>query len=124
MKDVSRATAYALLLPQLMQAGREVGYAIAVHGSMARDLDLVAIPWTNEAVSAERLIMHLMAVVDGRIRNGAYNAGGEWIRKAGSEPTEMPHGRLAWTIHMGHEGAYLDVSVMPLVEIPVRSGAI
>ena len=41
MKDVSNATAYALLVPALMKAGREVGYALAVHGSMARDLDLV-----------------------------------------------------------------------------------
>lgn len=61
MKDVSNATAYALLIPSLMKAGREVGYALAVHGSLARDLDIIAVPWTDEAVSAERLIMHLMA---------------------------------------------------------------
>jgi hypothetical protein len=113
MKDVSRATAYALLLPQLMQAGREVGYAIAVHGSMARDLDIIAVPWTDEAVSAERLIMHLMAGVDGRLRNGARNEAGTWIPTAGSDPTAKPHGRLAWTVHLGHEGLHLDVSVMP-----------
>ena len=114
MKDVSRATAYALLLPQLMKAGREVGYAIAVHGSMARDLDIVAIPWAEEAVSAERLIMHLMAEVDGELRNGGRKRDdGEWESVPASEPSTKPHGRLAWTIFLGHKGLHLDVSVMP-----------
>ena len=117
MKDVSNAVAYALLIPQLMKAGREVGYSIAVHGSMVRDLDLVAIPWTEEAVSAERLILHLMTAVDGRLRNGGRKKEGtdEWERVHGSEPAAKPHGRLAWSIHIGHEGLYLDVSVMPLL---------
>lgn len=119
MKDVSNAVAYALLIPDLMKAGREVGYAVAVHGSMARDLDLIAVPWTNEAVNAERLVMHLMAAVDGRLRNGANKPEGseEWVRVPGSEPAPLPHGRLAWTIHIGHDGMYLDVSVMPLAAV-------
>ena len=116
MKETSNATAFALLLPGLMKAGREVGYAIAVHGSMARDLDMVAVPWTEEAVSAERLILHLLAAVDGRLRNSARKREGseEWDRVHASEPTSKPHGRLAWSIHVGQDGLYLDVSVMPL----------
>lgn len=116
MKDVSNAVAYALLVPDLMKAGREVGYAIAVHGSLARDLDVVAIPWTEEAVPAERLILHLAAAVDGRIRNGGTrNADGEWQTAHGSAPSVKPHGRLAWTIHLDRGGLYVDVSVMPRV---------
>lgn len=115
MKEVTNAVAYALLIPNLMKAGREVGYAIAVHGSLARDLDIVAIPWSEEAVSAERLVMHLMAALDGRIRNGARKKHGteEWETVHGSAPTEKPHGRRAWSVHLGHEGLYFDVSVMP-----------
>jgi hypothetical protein len=119
MKDVTHAVAYALLIPELMEAGREVGYAVAVHGSMVRDLDLIAVPWTEEAVSAERLIMHLLAAVDGKLVNGSRKkevAGkpeAEWERVPASEPTVKPHGRLAWTIHVGYQGMYLDVSVMP-----------
>jgi hypothetical protein len=120
VKDVSNATAYALLIPILMKAGREVGYAIAIHGSWARDLDVVAVPWTENAVNAERLILHLMTAVDGRLRNGASKPEGseEWIRKHGSEPAVMPHGRRAWSIHVGNEGLYVDVSVMPLLGTP------
>jgi hypothetical protein len=115
VKDVTNAIAYALLLPELMKAGREVGYTIAVHGSLARDLDLVAIPWTEDAVSAERLILHLLPAVDGVIRNGGRKKEGtdEWERVPGSEPVKKPHGRLGWVIYVGRESMYLDVSVMP-----------
>jgi hypothetical protein len=122
MKDVSRAVAYTLFIPDLTEAGREVGYAIAVHGSMARDLDLIAVPWTDEAVSAERLIMHLLAAVDGKLVNGSRRKEvvgkpePEWERVPASEPTVKPHGRLAWTIHVGYQGMYIDVSVTPRLE--------
>lgn len=34
-----------------MQAiAREYGWSIAVHGSMVRDYDLIAVPWTKDAV--------------------------------------------------------------------------
>jgi hypothetical protein len=120
VKDVSPAVAFALLLPQLMEAGREVGYAIAPHGSMARDLDLIAVPWTDEAVSAERLVLHLMAAVDGRLINGGSNVDGKWIEKRASEPATKAHGRIAWSIHVG--SLYLDVSVMPRVQNTTRPG--
>lgn len=114
MKDVSNAVAYAPLIPILMRAGREVGYAIAVHGSLARDLDIVAIPWTDEAESAERLVLHLTAAVDGRLRNGARKLeDGTWEPAPASAPATKPHGRLAWSIHLGSDGLYIDVSVMP-----------
>lgn len=120
MKPISRAVAYALLIPELMEAGREVGYAIAIHGSMARDLDIVAVPWTEEAVSAERLVMHLMAAVDGHLVNGSRKKAidgkpeGEWERVPAAEPIAKPHGRLGWSFHLGHQGMYVDISVMPL----------
>ncbi len=57
-----------------------------------------------------------MASVDGRLRNGASKPEGseEWVRSHGSEPKPLPHGRQAWSIHIGHDGLYIDVSVMPL----------
>lgn len=123
MKDVSPAISYAMLLPELMKAGREVGYAIAVHGSLARDLDVVAVPWTEDAVPAERLILHLLAAVDGRIRDGGQaRPDGTFERVAGSEPVVKPHGRLVWVIHVGGRGLYLDVSVMPRVGKAEREG--
>lgn len=55
MKDVSPAATYAALMPDIVQAGRDCGYAIAPHGSLARDFDLIAVPWIDEAVSPQDL---------------------------------------------------------------------
>jgi len=118
MKDVSPAATYASLIPVLVQAGRDCGYAVAPHGSMARDLDLIAVPWTEDAKSAEALIMRLLAVTGGHIQDGYRKPDGadEYEKVAGDEPAKKPHGRLAWSIHLGtHGNLYLDVSVMPRV---------
>lgn len=116
MKDVSTAAMFACLLPDLVKAGREVGYAIAPHGSMARDFDLIAVPWTEEAGSGEQLIMRLLSVTGGHLQDGHTKRpdSEEWDKKPGDTPTPKPHGRLAWIIYLGnHGGLYLDVSVMP-----------
>lgn len=121
MKDVSPAAAYAALLPDLVRAAREVGYAIAPHGSLARDFDLIAVPWTEEAVSAEQLVMRLMSVSGAHLQEGGRKVEGtdEWAVVPGDAPTRKPHGRLAWSLHLGQSGnLYLDVSVMPRKDKP------
>jgi len=46
MKPASRAPIYAACVyPELAELCRDCGYALAVHGSLARDFDLIAIPW-------------------------------------------------------------------------------
>lgn len=76
---------------------------MALHGSLQRDLDLIAIPWTEEAVEPIALINALCEEFDLET-NHPIDA--PWIK---------PHGRLAWTIPLWW-GAYLDVSVMPRVK--------
>ena len=44
---------------RLSELGREVGYVMAIHGSLQRDLDVVAVPWTEDAVSVDVLLKHL-----------------------------------------------------------------
>ena len=80
------------------------GYALALHGSMARDLDLVAIPWTEDADSPEKLIKAFARFIITKAKVG--------MRPP--KPTNKPHGRLAYICPIGHDGHYLDVSVMPL----------
>lgn len=109
MKPVSPAATYASFLPHLQEAARSVGYALAPHGSMARDFDLIAVPWTAEAESAERLIMCLIAASGGTL-DQRHKRGDTIVQ--GDKPTEFPHGRLAWSIRIAND-LYLDVSVMP-----------
>lgn len=39
---------YAYYFQALKEIAKEHGYNLVVHGSMNRDLDLIAIPWVNE----------------------------------------------------------------------------
>lgn len=40
---------YAVMYPALVAIARKYGYALAIHGTMTRDFDLVAVPWTAGA---------------------------------------------------------------------------
>lgn len=91
-------------------AARALGYAIAVHGSLERDLDLVAIPWTDEAEDPLDLVKAVQAEITAQI--------GECYRSC--DVDHKPHGRLAWWLHFQNavstcNGAYpfVDLSVMP-----------
>ena len=39
---------YAYYFEALKAIAKEYGYNLVVHGSMNRDLDLIAIPWVND----------------------------------------------------------------------------
>lgn len=96
------APAYAALLPGLQEAARLKGYALAVHGSLARDLDLIAVPWVEWARPALELVQELAKLVGGRLQTDE----------------EKLHGRRAWTVTL--EGAgFIDISVMPASPSPV-----
>jgi hypothetical protein len=89
------------LIGQVRGAAKQCGYAIAVHGSLLRDIDLLAVPWTREAKAPTTL---LKAVVEACNR---FNVGHLKSRT----PEKKPHGRRAWVIYV--KGTYIDLSVMP-----------
>jgi hypothetical protein len=91
------AATYAWIIPALQKAGRKLGYAVAVHGSLARDLDLVAVPWTNQAVSARKLAEDFHRRLGGRLTKG----------------TRRPHGRVSYAIVLDRSHFYVDLAVMP-----------
>lgn len=90
----------------LAQCARNHGYALTVHGSMLRDVDLVAVPWVRRCKAPSTLIKALRAIV-------ATTAGKNkpYVR-INEKPTLKPHGRLAWSLFFSPE-AYLDISVVP-----------
>jgi hypothetical protein len=100
------ALVFATQLPRLQELARQYGYALGIHGTMTTDLDLIAVPWTEEAVEPEMLIDVLRMAVNGHI------AGPPFYDPC---PREKPHGRLCWSIFLNDppQGPYLDVSVMP-----------
>lgn len=95
----------------MTKTAMECGYALAWHGSLARDIDVVAVPWTEESLSAEELVDRLIKTLL-ECNNGMAFLNpdrkdfkdGVWGMK--------PHGRRCWSIHLGG-GPYIDLGVMP-----------
>lgn len=103
---------YVSLLPALIRVAKAKGYALAVHGSMRRDLDLVAVPWTEEAAPALEVAEAIIKASGGFLRERAAKEGHPEGWPGTRDPAQKPHGRLAWSIHLGG-GPYIDLSVMP-----------
>lgn len=91
--------------------GKEYGYAIGFHGTGLRDLDLIAVPWTEHACSPEDLVKTLAGRIEGELKRGVL-VEGKPVLGAWPKPGLKPHGRVAYTILLG--GPYwIDISVMP-----------
>lgn len=102
MKPPTYSPVYAAALyPALATLFRSHGYALAVHGSLQRDLDLIAVPWI-ESPSPPDVVM---AEVADRMA----------VRIIG-EPTWKVHGRMAWTVSVGFGQCAIDLSFIPVKE--------
>lgn len=109
---------YRRIIPKLQAEARECGYALAVHGSLRRDLDLIAVPWVKKYRSPNVLALRLMKLA------GGMTYGRNWVYKSW---TEKPNGRRSislilcrpWVHIKGKgvprkkevHGAYLDLSI-------------
>jgi len=106
MKPSTFAPAYVAFYPMLTDIARRHGYALSIHGSVERDMDLLATPWTDEAVPAEQLMQAIASYAD-TCMSAMF---GSAVTVLG--PDEKPHGRRAWLIKVGN-GSCIDLSVMP-----------
>lgn len=88
----------AALYPELCKVAHRHGYALAAHGSLARDFDLVCVPWTDSVSTPD-------VVLDNIAREFAVRLIGGFEKK--------PHGRLCQTISIGHGNCSIDLSFMP-----------
>lgn len=110
---------YANLLPRLIKVAREQGYALAVHGSVVNDLDLIAVPWVEEAKDAETLVVALCEACTGKVPlvfpEGTPQPT-KWVARElrHQDPSARPHGRMTYTIGFGG-CVYIDLTVMPLL---------
>lgn len=103
-----------ILVPELQIVARTQGYALLSHGSLERDIDLVAVPWVEEAVAADVLAEAIRERAE-KVTGYAFIAPHE----ENNFPRQKPHGRLAWSFHLGG-GPYIDLSVMSRVVDAVR----
>lgn len=107
---INRPLLYATLLPRLCAAARHANYGLGIHGSLQRDLDLIAVPWTEDAWPTMDFVNLMVKESTGQLVS--HRADG--IMLPPEQPALKPHGRKAWKIGLGPDGSYIDLSVMPL----------
>lgn len=93
---------FAGIIGPIRLVAHELGYAVAVHGSLVRDIDLVAIPWTKDAANRDDLVKAICE------RLGGLRASDGWRSR--------PHGRWVQIIRIPNlnPDTYLDLSIMEL----------
>ena len=101
------AASYALLYPCLAKVAKKLGYALMLHGSMVNDLDMVAIPWIEDAADPEELVTAIKEGIGGFT---------DWDT---GKDRNKPHGRKAFLIWFNGldcpKGGRvcIDLSIMP-----------
>lgn len=103
---------YISVMPKIREAAKKCGYAIGLHGSMRRDLDLIATPWTELFLHKDTLASEIQ-----KAACGLEGLEFKWEAK--------PHGRMAtafpicWTWHETppiFSNGHIDLSVTPTQE--------
>lgn len=100
MKPANNAPMYCAMYVQLTEICRANGYALAVHGSMARDFDLIAVPWIKEPSNPEQVV----SLITTQLAVSQID-----------EPVVMEHSRICYTLAMYGE-FFFDFSFMPTVQ--------
>ena len=100
-----RAAFYAAMWDDIRQCAMDHGWAVALHGSLNSDMDIMAMPWVKDAVSFAELVKAIRLLFKDNHMIGTvitYN--------------EKSHGRIVATIPIWAD-FYLDISTMDGVEI-------
>ena len=109
---------YAIMFEPLKAIALKFGYNLVLHGSLNRDMDLIAIPWNDELGSVEEMINEFCEYVGGKLNPDVKR--------------DAPHGRKWYTIDIYRGGyrqergiekliyhedpqTYLDISVTPAI---------
>src|SRR4030043_57561 len=79
---------YTIYYEHLKQIAREYGYNLVVHGSMNRDIDLIAIPWIDNPKPEQDMIKEFQEYLSGRT-------------------TVMPNGEVRYTTLPGGRHSYI-----------------
>ena len=109
---------YAVCLQPLQEIAKSMGYNLLVHGSMNRDMDLIAVPWIDNPHPEKELIK----AFDMYLRGVCYDDGCE---ERGYMYSVLPGGRKSYVINLNRGGNwnnytdeqyYLDISITPIPE--------
>ena len=96
-----RPALFATIYDDLRKAAMDCGWALGLHGSLASDMDIMAMPWTEDAKPAEDMIKALCDIfVDNPFKD------------CGTVPYYgKPNNRVVYTIPIWGT-CYLDINVI------------
>ena len=105
---------YAFYYETLKGIAKEYGYNLVLHGSMARDLDLIAIPWSAELGDVDEMVTKFAEVLGG------------WVMpQTEAQMNCFPHGRQSRIVNINRDWImdkntdqqyYIDISIIPVPE--------
>ena len=96
-----RAAFYACMWDDIRQCAMDNGWAVALHGSLNSDMDIMAMPWVEDTISFEELVEKIS-----KLFVGNFNSENYFITY-----DEKPHNRVVATIPIFAD-FYLDISTI------------
>lgn len=96
-----RAVFYAAMWEDLRKAALNCGWALGLHGSLNSDMDIMAMPWTEDSVNVHGMIGELCK---------CFTDAGE-LRSSIRVSTDKPNNRVVYTIAIWAD-FYLDINVI------------
>lgn len=102
--NVSIAPAYVAFYPILAEIAKRHGYSLAIHGSVSRDMDLIAVPWLTNCSKHDILVASIKEYVEQVMVLMFPNS----VTMEG--PEIKPFNRVAYSIQIGN-GYYIDLSI-------------
>lgn len=103
---------YAVLYGELKDLAKQKGYALAIHGSLASDLDLAALAFRDSAVGEEELVETLWSVISGF---SAHYAPEESQVQEKPQRSVKSAGRIVYVFPIWKDW-YVDISIYPPVK--------
>lgn len=126
----AKPSLYAFYFEIIKEIGLKYGYNIVLHGSMNRDLDLIAIPWDEELGDVDEMIHSIVETLNGKILMQDRNVNDIKGLRFGLKP----HGRIVYVININRDFKlkfngmrcdvidyadplyYIDISVIPVTD--------
>lgn len=123
----AKPSLYAYYFDILKEIGLKYGYNIVLHGSIKRDLDIIAIPWIKDIGDQDEMIDEMIEVIGGHIlmvNRSTDNIDGDRFKVT-------HHGRMQYVININRDikfkyngikskieeysdpQYYIDISVIP-----------
>ena len=96
-----KAAFYASIYNDLREAALSCGWALGLHGSLSADMDIMAMPWTEDARPVEEMIQALSDCF----------AGNGWQGFHAIPNTNKPNNRVVYTMTIWADW-YLDINVI------------